>query len=212
VVSTYSADRTNYTKRFMLQHVGTPVADYLLQGVLKEFSKEEQEQVLDLFGQQKNQYFVYKTLMKERKAEAATGVGAMYTDFSMPDPNGKVISISDYVGKNKYTLVDFWASWCGPCRAEMPTVVKAYDLYHAKGFEVVGVSLDNNKPAWVKAIDQLKMPWPQMSDIKGWACEGAALYNVKAIPANVLIDQQGKIVAKNLRGEDLLNKMAELLK
>ena len=190
VVSTYSADRTNYTKRFMLQHVGTPVADYLLQGVLKEFSKEEQEQVLDLFGQQKNQYFVYKTLMKERKAEAATGVGAMYTDFSMPDPNGKVISISDYVGKNKYTLVDFWAS----------------------GFEVVGVSLDNNKPAWVKAIDQLKMPWPQMSDIKGWACEGAALYNVKAIPANVLIDQQGKIVAKNLRGEDLLNKMAELLK
>ena len=183
-----------------------------MQGVLKEFSKEEQEQVLDLFGQQKNQYFVYKTLMKERKAEAATGVGAMYTDFSMPDPNGKVISISDYVGKNKYTLVDFWASWCGPCRAEMPTVVKAYDLYHAKGFEVVGVSLDNNKPAWVKAIDQLKMPWPQMSDIKGWACEGAALYNVKAIPANVLIDQQGKIVAKNLRGEDLLNKMAELLK
>lgn len=212
VVSTYSADRTNYTKRFMLQHVGTPVADYLLQGVLKEFSKEEQEQVLDLFGQQKNQYFVYKTLMKERKAEAATGVGAMYTDFSMPDPNGKVISISEYVSKNKYTLVDFWASWCGPCRAEMPNVLKTYDMYHAKGFEVVGVSLDNNKEAWVKAIGQLKMPWPQMSDIKGWGCEGAALYNVKAIPANVLIDQQGKIVAKNLRGEDLPNKMAELLK
>ena len=212
VVNTYSDDRRNFTKRFMLQHVGTPVADYLLSQTLSEFKKEEQEQVLELFGQQKNQYFVYKGLMKERKAEAATGVGAQYTDFSMPDPNGKIISISDYVGKNKYTLVDFWASWCGPCRAEMPTVVKAYDLYHAKGFEVVGVSLDNNKPAWVKAIDQLKMPWPQMSDIKGWGCEGAALYNVKAIPANVLIDQQGKIVAKNLRGEDLLNKMAELLK
>ena len=92
------------------------------------------------------------------------------------------------------------------------TVVKAYDLYHAKGFEVVGVSLDNNKEAWIKAIDQLKMPWPHMSDIKGWGCAGAALYNVKGIPANVLIDQQGKIVAKNLRGQDLLDKMAELLK
>lgn len=212
VVSTYSADRESYTKRFMLEHLGTPVADYLLLSCFKDFSEKEQEQVLELFGQQKNQYFVYKNMMKERKAEAATGVGAQYTDFSMPDPNGKVISISDFVSKNKYTLVDFWASWCGPCRAEMPNVVKTYDMYHAKGFEVVGVSLDNNKEAWVKAIGQLKMPWPQMSDIKGWGCEGAALYNVKGIPANVLIDQQGKIVAKNLRGEDLLNKMAELLK
>ncbi len=212
VVSTYSADRESYTKRFMLQHIGTPVADYLLLSCFKDFSEKEQEQVLELFGQQKNQYFVYKNMMKERKAEAATGVGAQYTDFSMPDPNGKVISISDFVSKNKYTLVDFWASWCGPCRAEMPNVVKTYDMYHAKGFEVVGVSLDNNKEAWVKAIGQLKMPWPQMSDIKGWGCEGAALYNVKGIPANVLIDQQGKIVAKNLRGEDLPNKMAELLK
>lgn len=212
MVATYGDDRKNYTKRFMLQHLGTPVADYLLSSALPSFSKEEQEKVLELFGQQKNQYYVYKGIMKERAAEAATGVGAQFTDFSMPDPDGKMHSISEYVGKNKYTLVDFWASWCGPCRAEMPTVVKAYDLYHAKGFEVVGVSLDNNKEAWVKAIGQLKMPWPQMSDIKGWGCEGAALYNVKAIPANVLIDQQGKIVAKNLRGEDLPNKMAELLK
>ena len=94
----------------------------------------------------------------------------------------------------------------------MPTVVKAYTDYHKKGFEVVGVSLDNNKDAWVKAIDQLKMPWPQMSDLKGWECKGALDYNVRSIPANVLIDQQGNIIAKDLRGEDLLNKMAELLK
>lgn len=212
LVNTYSADRKNYTKRFMLQHIGTPVADYLLAQTQSDFTKEEQEQLLKLFGQQKQQFYVYKGIMAQRAIDQRTGIGAQFTDFSMPDPKGKMISVSDYVKKNKYTLIDFWASWCGPCRAEMPTVVKAYDLYHAKGFEVVGVSLDNNKPAWVKAIDQLKMPWPQMSDIKGWACEGAALYNVKAIPANVLIDQQGKIVAKNLRGEDLLNKMAELLK
>lgn len=212
MVATYGDDRKNYTKRYMLQHLGTPVADYLLSSALPSFSKEEQEKVLELFGQQKNQYYVYKGIMKERAVEAATGVGAQFTDFSMPDPDGKMHSISEYVGKNKYTLVDFWASWCGPCRAEMPTVVKAYELYHGKGLEIVGVSLDNNKDAWVKAIDQLKMPWPHISDIKGWQCAGAAMYNVKGIPANVLIDQQGKIVAKNLRGEDLLNKMAELLK
>lgn len=212
LVSTYSDDRKNYTKRFMLQHVGTPVADYLLAQTQKDFSKEEYEQLLKLFGQQHNQYHVYKGIMEQRAIDKRTGVGAQFTDFSMPDPNGNTHSISEYVKKNKFTLIDFWASWCGPCRAEMPNVVKAYDLYHAKGFEVVGVSLDNNKAAWVKAIDQLKMPWPHISDIKGWGCAGAALYNVKGIPANVLIDQQGRIVAKNLRGEDLLNKMAELLK
>ena len=212
LVNTYSADRKNYTKRFMLQHIGTPVADYLLAQTQSDFTKEEQEQLLKLFGQQKQQFYVYKGIMAQRVIDQRTGVGAQFTDFSMPDPKGKMISVSDYVKKNKYTLIDFWASWCGPCRAEMPTVVKAYDLYHAKGFEVVGVSLDNNKEAWIKAIDQLKMPWPHMSDIKGWGCAGAALYNVKGIPANVLIDQQGKIVAKNLRGQDLLDKMAELLK
>lgn len=212
LVNTYSADRKNYTKRFMLQHIGTPVADYLLAQTQSDFTKEEQEQLLKLFGQQKQQFYVYKGIMAQRAIDQRTGVGAQFTDFSMPDPKGKMISVSDYVKKNKYTLIDFWASWCGPCRAEMPSVVKAYNLYHAKGFEVVGVSLDNNKEAWIKAIDQLKMPWPHMSDIKGWGCAGAALYNVKGIPANVLIDQQGKIVAKNLRGQDLLDKMAELLK
>ena len=118
----------------------------------------------------------------------------------------------EYVKKNKYTLIDFWASWCGPCRAEMPTVVKAYNLYHKKGFEVVGVSFDNNKAAWVKAIAQLKLPWSHMSDLKGWGCAAAPIYNIKGIPANVLVDSKGIIVGKNLRGEDLLNELAKLMK
>ena len=121
------------------------------------------------------------------------------------------MKLSDYVGKSKYVLIDFWASWCGPCRAEMPTVVEAYTKFHDKGFEVVGVSLDNEKDAWVKAIAELKMPWPQMSDLKGWESEACAVYHVQAIPANVLVDEQGNIIAKDLRGEDLLNKMGELL-
>jgi len=148
----------------------------------------------------------------ESEQPSGTEVGEYYTDIELPGIQGNSVKVSDYVAKNKYTLIDFWASWCGPCRAEMPTVVKAYTDYHDKGFEVVGVSLDNSKEAWVKAIDKLKMPWPQMSDLRGWECRGARLYNIQSIPANILINQQGKIVAKNLRGEGLLSKMADLMK
>ena len=136
---------------------------------------------------------------------------SQYVDFEMSTPDGAPIKVSDFVGKNKYTLIDFWASWCGPCHTEMPTIVKAYDEYHSKGFEVVGVSLDHSKSDWVKGISDLNLPWPQMSDLKGWENAGARLYGVHAIPANVLVDQEGRIVAKNLRGEALLLKLAELL-
>ena len=130
----------------------------------------------------------------------------------MNDNNGKPVSVMSIITENQYTLVDFWASWCGPCRAEMPNVVAAYQKYHDKGFEVVGVSLDEDKKSWIAAIEKLQMPWPQLSDLKGWQCEGAVLYKVQAIPSNLLVDQSGKIVAKNLREDELQNKLAELFK
>ena len=144
--------------------------------------------------------------------QRATKIGKQFTDIVMTTPEGKAIKLSDYVGKAKVILVDFWASWCGPCRAEMPNVVNAYNTYKDKGFEIVGVSLDNNAEAWKKAITDLKITWPQMSDLKGWQSKGAELYGVSAIPATVLIGQDGKIIAKNLRGDELVNKLAELLK
>ena len=137
--------------------------------------------------------------------------GVQYIDFEMETPDGGTIKVSDFVSKNKYTLIDFWASWCGPCHAEMPTIVKAYDDFHAKGLEIVGVSLDSDKKDWVKAIGNLQMNWPQMSDLKGWESVGAQLYGVHSIPASVLVNQQGKIVAQDLRGENLLLKLAELM-
>ena len=141
-----------------------------------------------------------------------TSVGKKFVDFSMKTPEGEDVKLSDFIGKDKYTLIDFWASWCGPCRNEMPNVVKAYNQYKSKGFGIVGVSLDQDVEKWKDAIKNLNITWPQMSDLKAWQNEGAKLYGVRGIPATVLVDQNGTIVARDLRGEDLINKLGELFK
>jgi len=142
---------------------------------------------------------------------AATDVNNTFVDIALPGPQGQTVRVRDYVGQNKLVLIDFWASWCGPCIRELPHVVKAYDLYHDKGLEIVGVSLDKDKASWLAAIEQTGQKWPQMSDLKGWDCEGALFYGIQAIPANVLIDEHGKIIARDLRGDDLINTIAQQL-
>jgi peroxiredoxin len=141
----------------------------------------------------------------------ATAVGAIAPEFTQNDPDGNPVKLSSFRGK--YLLVDFWASWCGPCRAENPNVVKAYTKYHDKGFEILGVSLDDEKGRtnWLNAIKKDGLTWKQVSDLKAWNNEAAQLYAIKAIPQNVLLDPSGKIIAKNLRAEALDKKLAELL-
>ena len=142
----------------------------------------------------------------------ATAVGQKFTDFEMKTPEGKSVKLSDYVGKGKIVLVDFWASWCGPCRREMPNLVEAYAKYKNKKFEIVGVSLDQNSKSWEDAINKLNITWPQMSDLKYWNCEGAKLYAVSSIPHTVLINEEGIIIARGLHGEELQEKLAEIIK
>ncbi len=139
-------------------------------------------------------------------------IGATAPDFEQSTPDGKPVKLSDF--KGKYVLLDFWASWCSPCRAENPNVVKAYNQYNEKGFTVLGVSLDNakGKEAWIKAIEKDGLKWTNVSDLKGWQNAVAELYSVQAVPQNFLIDPQGKIIAKNLRGEELDKKLAEVIK
>ena len=142
---------------------------------------------------------------------SATEPGNTFVDIGLPGPQGQTVWVGDYVGQNKLVLIDFWASWCGPCMREMPTVVKAYERFHAKGLEIVGVSLDKDKASWMTAIEQTGQKWPQMSDLKGWNSQGAQFYNIQSIPANVLIDAHGKIVARDLRGDALLEEIESRL-
>lgn len=139
---------------------------------------------------------------------AKTAEGKTAPAFSMKDINGKMVSLADF--KGKYVLIDFWASWCGPCRAENPNVVKAFEAYKAKGFTILGVSLDDNAEKWKAAIDKDHLTWTHVSDLSGWKNPVAKLYGVSAVPTNFLVDPSGKIIARNLRGAALEQKLKEV--
>ena len=139
-----------------------------------------------------------------------TAEGQLFADITLRTPDDRPISISDIAGKGKYVLLDFWAAWCGPCRVANPHLVQIYNRYKDKGFEIVGISLDNNKEAWIKAIADDKLTWPQMSDLGHWNSAAARLYNIRGIPHMILLDRDGKIIAKGLNIATLSTKLAEI--
>lgn len=140
----------------------------------------------------------------------AIKIGGEAPELILPMPNDKDLALSSLRGK--VVLIDFWASWCGPCRKEMPTVKRAYEKYKSKGFEILGVSLDKDRSAWLQAISSDGLTWPQVSDLKFWQSEACEIYAVQSIPYTVLIDKEGKIIATDLRGAALEKKLAEVLK
>ena len=149
------------------------------------------------------------------EAEKKTAIGEIAPDFSAPTPEGKILSLNDV--KGKVTMIDFWAAWCGPCRRENPNIVQVYNKYHEKGLEIIGVSMDGRmgqgdpKEAWVKAIEDDNLTWHQISNLKYFEGPIAKMYNLQSIPASFILDADGRIVAKNLRGPALEQKISELL-
>jgi thiol-disulfide isomerase/thioredoxin len=161
-----------------------------------------------LVGEGGKKSFYGKKITEYDRVAAITGMGAT-PEFTISDTSGKALKLSSLRGK--YVLVDFWASWCGPCRKENPNVLMAYKNFHDKGLEIVGVSLDTQKDAWKKAIQNDALTWKQVSDLKGWESGIVKEYGIKVVPTNFLVDKNGKVVAKNLRGEALQSKLKELL-
>ncbi|MCA5005021.1 TlpA family protein disulfide reductase [Sphingobacterium bovistauri] len=151
-------------------------------------------------------------IKKASVAAKKTEIGAQFINVAQMNDKGKVVKLYDQMKDKKYILVDYWASWCGPCRAENPHILKVYSKYKDKGFDVFAISLDDNKERWLKAIKDDNMPWTQVSDLKGWKNEAAQYYNITSIPSSFLIDNTGKIIARNLRGDMLEKELEKLIK
>lgn len=202
--------------QFVKENINNPAAWYKLYntGVMAAMGDDPVAKLKDLIagaeGRTKERAD-YQTIVDRIAVLERTAVGQPFTDLAMEDPDGNLMHLSDYAGKGKYILVDFWASWCGPCKAEMPNVVKLYNQYKDKGFDIVSVSFDSKKENWLKAIPEWGMPWHHMSDLKGWGSEGSSAYAVNAIPHTILLGPDGTILARNLTGDALKAKLAELL-
>lgn len=187
---------------FMQKHGNTSVAAFLLSTVWPLYNDVKQmDGWLALAGDKAKNSIFGQSLNGQMQSERLFGYGQIAPDFTQNDPDGKPISLKDFRGK--YVLIDFWASWCGPCRVENPNVVRAYERFKSKNFTVFGVSLDREKPKWLKAIADDQLNWPNVSDLKFWQNEVAQLYKVTGIPQNFLLDPEGRIIGKNLRGEAL---------
>ncbi len=204
-----SIDQTQ--KDYIVAHPASAVSPYLLSRIFYSMEAEELDGFLQKFDPKLANDNAIIMLTERVQKLKAVAVGMTAPDFTMNDQDENPIKLSDVYAKNQYTLVDFWASWCGPCRRENPNVVAVFNSYKDKGFGVFGVSLDNSKEKWVEAIQNDQLTWPHVSDLKGWKNEAAGMYAVNSIPANLLLDQSGKIIARNLREEKLREKIAELL-
>ena len=206
------AEFIKFEQQFAEQNLDNIIGINLFRERAVVFDQKDVERMLSEIPSKWNNHPDVIKLRKDFELEAATAEGEPFIDLSMPNEKGKKVSLSQYIKKNKLTLVDFWASWCAPCRASIPGVKRIYEKYKSKGFGVVGISLDDKKEAWLKAIKDLDLPWPQMSDLKGRDSAAYPTYNIKGIPFTLLVTQDGTIVGRNIWGEEGLEKrIAEIL-
>ncbi|TXH53286.1 MAG: AhpC/TSA family protein [Bacteroidia bacterium] len=197
-------------KKYIGEHPKSYVSLIFLNNLSQEISYEEFEKYFKSLDPSLQSSALGKRLVLTFDKVKNTSVGGAALDFTQNDLSGNPVQLSSF--KGKYVLLDFWASWCKPCREENPSVLKAYNQFKDKNFTVLGVSLDAEDAEWKKAVKEDGMPWTQLSDLKGGENEAARLYGIEAIPANFLISPEGIIIAKDLRGEDLIKKLGEVMK
>jgi len=210
LINVQDEQRGQFSKNYVLENNSSFVSPYIIYRNSYTYDMAELEKAVSGFDTCLSHSLYMGFLNSYLATLKRTAVGQMYVPFSMQDATGISISVSDLIGRS-YLLVDFWASWCAPCRAENPNLVALYNKYHAKGFDIIGVSFDSKRDSWLKGIEDDSLTWTHVSDLLGWENKVGKLYGVRSIPANVLLDSTGLIIAKNLYGEDLTKKLEDLL-
>lgn len=204
--------RKAYVMRFIQDNPSNEVVGYVALQALKmgNITTGEIDGLVERFENVQGKGVLTKKFMEEAPLVKKTAVGSSLVDFSLKDTSGHVYNLSDYVGKGKYVLLECWASWCHPCRADIPHLKEAYALYHPHGFEVISVSLDSKRDNWIKAVDQEKMEWLQLSDLRAFDGDLPKVYHINGIPACLLFDPQGRLVSRNMRGSWMDNRLIEM--
>lgn len=185
-------------KKFATEHVNTLVGTHVFMSSFFELSTSEKEAIVNLMNSETKSIQRMQEIIADLEVEKKVAVGQMFTDFKLPGIHGDSIALSSMVGKTDFVLVDFWASWCGPCMQFLPELQDFYAKYKGTSLDILGVSLDDNKEAWTSCVTSHKIAWKLVSDLKGWKSEGSRAYAVNSIPNTVLIDKNGRIVGRNL--------------
>lgn len=212
-IKALNQQKTDLTRTYIEDNINNIVGYTLfIQNRLETYDLQEQEDIISRLPETYAKKQAITEIKKDIALSQKTAIGQKFTNLTMKTPEGKDLSLSEIVSNNKITVVSFWASWSAPSCEDIPYLTALYKELKPKGLEIIGISLDENTKDWVQAIENLKMTWPQISDLKGWNCEGAQIYNFHSIPSTILIDRNGTIIDKDLRRKELEMKLNELLK
>lgn len=206
-----AAERDAFVKQFIKDNGNNYVGLYAAQSSLSSFSVADIDEILSVLRKGELLTTAASKRIIEKAGEVKkTAVGSKFADLDVQDHNGNPVKFSDFAGKGKYVLLEFWASWCGPCKADLPHLKEVYKLYNPAGFDVVSVSVDDKKDAWLKAINEFELTWPQVSDLKAFKGDVTKIYGISGVPTCILVGPDGTIITRNMRGSWMDKKLIEL--